>query len=371
MAAPRASQRSRRSRKCSAATALAALVALAGADSATAQPESSRSAIEAARGMKLPGFNTHIPPPGSACGSRSAASARALPLWRAHTADESTYAFACSLATVPLREDLLLPSPPSSAATGDWGKGICKAGVWDEAPNLVLEAGTIVPAVQCWRTPPCVRWNYATPERCKACAHAARAQRISALLPALLRTLTRVLWRRTAGLMTRTGPPRTRTCRPIRRARRAPFTHPCARQQRCWTNAEMLTCVTRAAFGQGSAGHVLARQDGARVLLIWFVASQELTQLVGAGCVCRRQHQQPHLQRRGALAALRCMTPAPRSVPGCSALPARNVSDVLDSLQLCEASKHFDLMASGMHPGGAVSGDPSDLHTRCAACLMD
>lgn len=48
------------------------------------------------------------------------------------------------------------------------GEPICLNGVWNEVNNSELMQYKITPEVQCWRKPPCIRWTYLTPERCKA-----------------------------------------------------------------------------------------------------------------------------------------------------------------------------------------------------------
>jgi len=66
-------------------------------------------------------------------------------------------AFACSVSSLEL-------TPAEKA--GDWGAE-CKAGVWNGAAVAALESAAALPTVQCWRQPPCVRWNWATPQKCK------------------------------------------------------------------------------------------------------------------------------------------------------------------------------------------------------------
>ena len=45
---------------------------------------------------------------------------------------------------------------------------LCDGGLWPEASMEALENGTILPLVQCWRRPACVRHTYLTRKRCQA-----------------------------------------------------------------------------------------------------------------------------------------------------------------------------------------------------------
>lgn len=175
---------------------------------------------------RLPGFNVHIPPPGGMAKRARQRASPAVCSERLLRAPETLLTpRPWNTPAVPANASLLgLSTPPSNSSMGDWGNGVCKKGLWQEAPNAALENGAVLPLVQCWRNPPCVRWNYATPQRCKAYAPTNCFAR-SALPeqrpcdPCAL--ITRACSTRAGGPRTATGRRQTRICLRTRRGRRA------------------------------------------------------------------------------------------------------------------------------------------------------
>ena len=78
-------------------------------------------------GVRIPGFNAHIPPPPATAAASSA--------WRRKAVT------ACTHSSCPL-------FAAAAGAPGSAGAGVCSDGVWKEASLSALEAGTELPSVR-------------------------------------------------------------------------------------------------------------------------------------------------------------------------------------------------------------------------------